>query len=186
MVWGLVDACISLSVSVFVLSLIYRNVHMPMDDWMILSDGASIDAFADLITSFTRPVTNKTPPRPDEDWNRGGGPTGTKYVVGYTDKQNNLLDVVDHVWTHRDTLTYQSSFPNAATRYVLDISSEGRQDGICDECSPNDVKQKGTKLLNDHGIVINAIWLRDRGYFGEPGLEGGRSFQTNSLDYGTR
>ena len=181
--WGLVDACISLSVSVFVLLLIYRNVYMPMDDWLILSDEASIDAFADLLTTFTRPDKMTSPPRPDEDWNRAGGPT-----VGYQDHQNILFDVVDHVWTyHTDhNLTYQSSFPNAATRYVLDISSEGRQDGICDECSPNDVKQKGTKLLNDHGIVINAIWLRDRGYFGEPGLEGGRSFQTNSLDYGTR
>ena len=182
MVWGLVDACISLSVSVFVLLLIYRNVYMPMDDWLILSDEASIDAFADLLTTFTRP-DKRSVPRPDEDWNRAGGSK-----VGYQDHQNILLDVVDHVWTyHTDhNLTYQSSFPNAATRYVIDISSEGGQSGSCADCNFGYVKQMGTKLLDDHGIVINAIWLRDRTFFGEPGLEGGQRFDTDSLWYGSR
>ena len=180
MVWGLVDACISLSVSVFVLLLIYRNVYMPMDDWLILSDEASIDAFADLLTTFTRP-DKRSVPRPDEDWNRAGGSK-----VRYQDHQNILLDVVDHVWTHQHNLTYQSSFPNAAPRYVIDISSEGTQSGTCATCNNDYVKQMGTTLLNDHGIVINAIWLRDRQYFGESGLDGGYPFHVSSLDYGNR
>jgi len=164
---------------------------MVMDDWMILSDAASINAFADQIASVPFMDVYWTPPRPVEVWNdnRGARYIGreTYAIIGSNDGQDHLFNVIDHVWTHRSSAPLQSSFPNAATRYVVDISSEGfcSCDYPC-SCVSSELKDKGTKLLNDHDIVINAIWLRDRNVFGVPEFEGGESFYFNSLDYGSR
>ena len=104
--------------------------------WTLITDAVSSNAFADAIAAAPRGL------------------------AGSSDNQSGMID---------QALTELNSNAFEGTRNVLDIASEGAQD--VNGCSFNivncpTVQDSRDAFLAGGGSAINAIWLKDRDFFG--------------------